>query len=68
MMTAPQSDESPVDVIVRWETFGGAWQVLARTADSVTVSLTRCDGGEEVQRLVSGDAALFDWLDAHRNG
>lgn len=65
MTTAPRSEKNPAEVITRWEQFGGAWRILHRTTDSVTVSLTRCDGGEEVQRLVSGDPVFFTWLDEH---
>lgn len=46
----------------RWQTFGATWQVIARTAGSVTISLFRCDGGEEVERLTSGDPELLAWL------
>jgi hypothetical protein len=36
--------------------------VVSRTEGSVTLSLCRCDGGEEVQRLTSTDADLLEWL------
>lgn len=47
----------------RWEDFGAAWEVVHRTVDQVTLSLRRCDGGEEVSRLVSGDPALMAHVD-----
>ena len=50
--------DDPVDVLRRWEDFGAVWQVVARTPEQVTVSLRRCDAGEEVSRLVSDDPAL----------
>jgi len=46
----------------RWEDAGGTWVVMRRHAGSVTVSLCRCDGGEEAERLVSEDPALVDYL------
>ncbi len=54
---------SPLDVITRWELFGGTWRVVARMGDQVTMSLCRCDGGEEQQRLTSADPAFINWLD-----
>lgn len=58
------SDEDPLEVLRRWEQFGGTWEVLARTADGLTVSLRRCDGGEEVGRLVSDDPRLAAHVEA----
>ena len=58
MAAAPRADE----VLRRWEEFGGTWRVLSRTPRHVTVSLCRCDGGEEVERLTSDDAALMSYL------
>jgi hypothetical protein len=48
----------PVEELRRWEDSGAHWQVVARTADRLTIALLRCDGGEEVERLVSDDPAL----------
>lgn len=49
--------------LLRWEASGGTWQVAARRPDRVTVVLCRCDGGEEVDRLVSVDPSLIAYLD-----
>ncbi|KRE33527.1 hypothetical protein ASG82_20715 [Mycobacterium sp. Soil538] len=46
----------------RWEDAGAVWRVLARSADSVTVALLRCDGGEEAARFTSSDARLLAFL------
>lgn len=47
-------DNSPdLERILRWEQAGGEWRVLDERDDEVTVSLTRCDAGEEMDRLVS---------------
>jgi len=61
-MTDPHADD-PVEVLRRWEAFGATWEVIARTPDEVTVSLKRCDAGEEVSRLVSDDPALRAYVD-----
>ncbi len=55
----------PVDALVRWVEFGGTWRELSRTADGVTLSLRRCDGGEEQSRITSADPRLLTWLAAH---
>ena len=48
-------DEDPVTVLQRWADAGGVWRVIDRGADTVTVGLYRCDGGEEMDRLRSSD-------------
>lgn len=59
---------SDLDVILRWEQFGAQWEVLQRTPDRVVLALRRCDGGEEVSRLVSTEPALLDHVDRHLDG
>ena len=51
----------------RWEDAGGTWRVTARRAETVTVALCRCDGGEEVDRFTSDDPLLRDFI-AGRTG
>ena len=58
-----RSDEDPVETLRRWEEFGAVWEVVGRTDTETVVSLRRCDGGEEVDRLVSGDPRLLAFLD-----
>jgi hypothetical protein len=59
MTSASGPGDSPaVETLRRWERFGGVWHVLARGDAGVTVSLCRCDDGEEVERLTSADPAL----------
>jgi hypothetical protein len=62
------SGDDPVETLRRWEQFGAVWQVVHRTPDQATVALCRCDGGEEVSRLVSGDPRLLAFLDEHSTG
>jgi hypothetical protein len=47
----------------RWEDSGATWHVLTRSERAVTVSLCRCDDGEEVERLRSDDPAAVIMLD-----
>ena len=46
----------------RWEDFGAVWEVVRRTDSEVTVSLRRCDGGEEVGRITSSDPAVVAFV------
>ena len=51
----------------RWEDAGAVWEVIARTGDSVTIGLLRCDGGEEVDRFTSDDPRLLDFIGDRRS-
>lgn len=46
------SDE--VARLQRWTDSGGTWTVLSRSSTTLTVALVTCDGGEEMDRIVSG--------------
>lgn len=48
-----------LETLQRWEDSGGTWAVLSRTTGSVTISLRRCDGGEEADRLVSAEPGVL---------
>lgn len=48
-----------IDALTRWHDSGGVWRVLTRHPTRVTVALLRCDAGEEVDRITSGNP---DWL------
>lgn len=50
---------SPVDTLLRWEAGGAVWRVTSRTSSHVTVLLLSCDGGEEIDTVVSDDPSLF---------
>ena len=54
--------EDVVGRLERWRQFGGVWRVASRTPETVTISLCRCDGGEEVERLTSNDPSVLQWL------
>ena len=61
-------EPGPIEVLERWRSFGATWRVVARAEGSVTVSLCRCDGGEEVQRLTSTNPELLGWLAGRTSG
>lgn len=63
-MTEPAPASGAVETLRRWEEFGGVWRVAFRSGSHVTLSLCRCDAGEEVERLTFDDAVLAEWLDA----
>ena len=50
----------------RWQDSGAVWEVIARTADNVTIGLLRCDGGEEVDRFTSDDPRLLAFIGDRR--
>ena len=51
-----------IAVLRRWEESGAVWRVLRRRRGEVTVSLCRCDDGEEVDRITSADPDLAAYL------
>lgn len=59
--------ESAVDILRRWQDAGSVWRVVGEGAESVTIGLFRCDGGEEVDRFVSTDLRLVEWLGDRRS-
>jgi hypothetical protein len=61
-------ETSDLDVLLRWETAGGTWRLDDRRGDpatTVTVTLCRCDGGEELERIVSDAPDLIAYVEAH---
>ncbi|WP_182263189.1 hypothetical protein [Rhodococcus sp. UFZ-B548] len=56
------TEKEPAEVLLRWSNSGATWRVVHRTPTMVTVSLRRCDGGEEVDRLTSSDPDLLEWI------
>ena len=55
-------EPGPIAVLERWQKFGATWRVVSRAQGWVTLSLRRCDGGEELQRLTSTNPELLAWL------
>jgi hypothetical protein len=54
---------SDLETLLRWETAGGTWRLGTRRGDTLTIALCRCDGGEEVDRLVSADPSLRAYVE-----
>jgi hypothetical protein len=63
---ATEPSSNPVEILRRWEDFGGSWRVVADAGPALTISLCRCDGGEEVDRLQSDDPVLAAFVGARR--
>ncbi|MGE0220114.1 hypothetical protein [Mycolicibacterium sp.] len=55
-------DVDRIAELQRWEDSGAHWRVVGRTATTVTVALVQCDGGEEVGRFTSADAAVLRFI------
>ena len=55
-------DSDRVAELQRWEDSGAVWSVVSRREGRVTVALLRCDGGEEVDRFISDDPRLLDYI------
>lgn len=64
-------DDTPADPLAalrRWEEAGGVWRPLTLSADSATVGLYTCDGGEEVSRFSSADEEFVAAVTARLGG
>ncbi|MDQ2755060.1 MAG: hypothetical protein M3Y71_00585 [Actinomycetota bacterium] len=64
-MTCPDAtagDSGDLQRLTRWEVAGGLWEVVSRTPRAVTISLRRCDGGEEVDRFTTSDPLVLGHL------
>lgn len=61
LRSAPTTDPSElteaVSRLLRWELAGGAWRVLGRDEETVTIGLFTCDAGEEMDRFTVGRRA-----------
>ena len=52
----------------RWRDHGGTCALSEPTPQgSVVISLLRCDGGEEADRLTTNDPAVLAWLEQEDN-
>lgn len=61
-MTSADPSEDPLETLLRWESFGGTWELLSWSSAEVTVSLRRCDGGEEAAQLRSDSPQLRQYV------
>ena len=53
-----------VERLTRWQGAGGVWRVVAHTPAGLTVALLTCDGGEEMERIVSSEPSFLAYVDA----
>lgn len=53
-----------VERLTRWRAAGGGWRVIAHTPTGLTVALLTCDGGEEMERIVSSDPSFVAYVNA----
>ena len=51
----------------RWTSSGGRWKVLFRSSTTLTVALVTCDGGEEMDRIVSGEPEFVAYVGSRRD-
>ncbi|MCE4266302.1 MULTISPECIES: hypothetical protein [Rhodococcus] len=56
------TEKEPVAALSPRSDSGATWQVVHRILTTVTVSLRRGDGGEEVDRLTSSGPDLLSWI------
>jgi hypothetical protein len=54
-------EETPVDVLERWEEHGAVWRVVSVGDERAVVDLCTCTG-EPVERLESDDPELIRFL------
>lgn len=55
----PRTGSTLISTLARWQDLGGVWRVSHRTPSRITVELLRCDAGEVVDQIGSGDP---EWL------
>jgi hypothetical protein len=47
----------------RWEDSGATWRIVVRRPGDVEIALLTCDAGEQVDRIVTADRAVLDYVD-----
>jgi hypothetical protein len=61
------AEETPVQVLTRWEEHGAEWRVLHLSDEAAIVDLCTCYG-EPVERLESRDPELISFLRERDHG
>ena len=61
-MSGASEGSDLVDTLTRWYAAGAVWRVVSRGPGEVSVALLRCDGGEEVELITSGEPAWLAYL------
>jgi len=57
-------ETSDLSRLQRWEIAGGTWRLDGRRGDTLTITLCRCDGGEEIDRLISAEQDLIEYVES----
>jgi hypothetical protein len=52
-----------LDRLRRWEDSGATWRIVVRRPDAVEIALHTCDAGAQVDRMVTADPDLLDYVD-----
>jgi hypothetical protein len=52
-----------LDRLRRWEDSGATWRIVVRRPDAVEIALLTCDAGEQVDRLVTADREVLEYVD-----
>ncbi len=60
-------DETPVEILQRWENHGAVWRALHVSDEHAVIQLCTCTG-EPVDRLESSDAELIRFVRARDDG
>jgi len=60
-MTGNSAD---LERLLRWETAGATWELVSVHEGTAIVSMCRCDGGEELERMRSDEADLIAYVTA----
>ena len=64
MSESGQAPSADLARLLRWENAGATWQLLTVHEGVATVSMCRCDGGEEMERLRSAAPDLVAYVSA----
>lgn len=52
-----------LDRLRRWEDSGATWRIVVRRPADVEIALLTCDAGEQVDRIVTADREVLDYVD-----
>ncbi len=55
--------DGPIEILERWERFGGTWKIRSLSVDGAAIDLCTCDG-EAVDVLSSSEPRFLEHLDA----
>jgi hypothetical protein len=62
MTHADRTGSELIRALSDWERAGAVWRLIDLKPAQATVALLRCDAGEEVDRISSGDPVWLEYL------